>query len=246
MSVYNTTSLRPRTRSKIIDRDYMAHVARWSYAVRLIEQRPRQGRTPVVIDLGCGVDAPLLEVISRHAFLARGGIRYYGIDVGPIRVDSVPGWAQLYPRTDATSWVPPEPGTVVVCFETIEHMPKDRGLVLLDVIARSTRPTDGVALLSTPVRDPRTLPRNHVYEWDRDELIEAAQSAGLTTEAQFGTFMDVQTARACATAAPALQHAWRLFEAYYSNEALSALFAPLFPESAKSIMLVLRRSPNHV
>src|SRR5690606_3950287 len=72
-TVYNKTSLRPSVRSLIVDRDYMAHVARWSYAVRLVEQRNHAlTRSYAIVDVGCGVEAPLVGVLASSAYLARG------------------------------------------------------------------------------------------------------------------------------------------------------------------------------
>lgn len=238
---YNTTSLRPSVRSLVIDRDYLAHVLKWSYVVRCIERRraldPR--RPYHVADVGCGVEAPLAAVIAGHAYLARGRpLAYYGVDVGPIRPLASPAWATFLPFTDALLWEPPVLMDLVACLEVIEHMPRDDGLRLLRRLRSIVRP-DGTVLLATPVR-ARTLPRNHVYEWGLDELLEEVASAGLVVERIFGTFMDVNVASTLASRSPGLREAWDLLSAYYNSEVLSCLMSPLFPEASKSVLLVLR------
>lgn len=243
---YNKTSLRPSVRSRIVDRDYMAHVARWSYAARLVERRNRALTRPyVIIDVGCGVEAPFIGVLASGAYLARGRpLSYHGVDVGPIEPVASPRWARFYPRVDVLKWTPPERGDLVACFEVIEHMPRDSGLELLSVLRRLVR-EDGVVLLSTPVADLRSLPRNHVYEWGLDELSAACCLAGFSVQRTFGTFMDVDDLNRAARKFPSIAIALSRLCEYYSNEALSALFAPLFPEMSKSIMLVLRPEAYH-
>jgi len=236
---YNTTSLRPSVRSLIIDRDYMAHVAKWSYAIRLIERRQDGSSDPyVVIDAGCGVEAPLLSAIARHSMLARGRpIRYHGVDLVRSAPPSVPRWASLH-QADLLSWDPPEQAHLVTCLEVIEHMSREDGVTLLSRLRSFVR-DDGTVMLATPVADGRRLPRNHIYEWDLADLERAAHDAGFSVSNRFGTFADIRAIKQGVADDPPLRAAWDRLSAYFTNEALSALFAPLFPDRASSILLIL-------
>jgi len=236
---YNTTSLRPSRRSIIVDRDYLAHVLRWSYVTKLIARRSTDDRPYVILDIGCGIEAPLPAVIAYHSYLARGRpIEYHGVDVGPITPLVERPWTTFYPNTDALEWDPGTRGDLVVCFETIEHMPRDRGIALLRRLRHLVRP-DGLVLLSTPVRSGDRMPRNHVYEWSLTDLMSACLSAGLDPTSVYGTFMDVDTVARLSRENPALREVWGRLSHYYCNEVLSCLFAPLFPFHAKSVFLSL-------
>lgn len=238
-SVYNKTSLQPSRRSLVIDRDYLAHVLRWAYVVRLVGRRDRKVRRPYrIVDVGCGVEAPLAAVLSLDATLARGRpLSYDGVDVGPVRPTVHRKWVRYHPYTDAIGWAPPEPADLVVCFETVEHMPREHGVRLVASLRGMVR-DDGLVLLSTPVR-ARTLPRNHVYEWALDELVAECERAGFTVDRVFGTFMDIDVARKLSREDPALSSVWDRLSVYYPSEVMACLFTPLFPEASKSVLLVL-------
>lgn len=241
--MYNMTSLRPSRRSMIIDRDYLAHVARWSHVVHRVERRDHKIDRPyVILDVGCGVEAPLAAVLAGHAYLARGRpLKYEAVDAGPIRPLMSASWMSFYPFTDAVVWRSQILADLVVCFEVLEHMPRSRGVKLLSALRQMVR-DDGVVLLSTPVR-ARTLPRNHIYEWSLDELENECRENNFSVDKVYGTFMDVSTARRSLASDPLLSRVWEMLADYHSAEVLSCVFAPLFPETAKSVFLVLVPTP---
>jgi SAM-dependent methyltransferase len=233
--IFNTTSLREAHHGQTVHRDYIAHAFRWSVAQRHINEGD------VVIDVGCGPDTPLVKVLA----FPRGSVpkRYTGIDLNNFVPKTRPQWANFILGVSVFDLDPVEvgPADVVVCFEMLEHMPKPKGLELLRWLREAVKPS-GIILLSTPSYAGGDLPKNHVHEWTYDELKEGLASVWLEVNDVWGTFMRIpQLRKAVAVQYPDLAKVLGRLDTYYSHEALSTIFAPLFPGQASNCLWKLKR-----
>ena len=146
---------------------------------------------------------------------------------------------------------------IAVNFEVIEHMLPEHGAKLLKGMWSLLRP-GGVLLLSTPCYDGKRHAANHIHEYTVPELQKAIEKAGFTVARRFGTFMDTRelkhvgrhlksdglpadTPWAEEEVADAVNIASTLLGAYYDNDALSCIFAPLFPNNARNNLWVCRK-----
>ena len=83
------------------------------------------------------------------------------------------------------------------------------------------------------------------------ELQKAVEKAGFKVETRYGVFMDIKhigkslPAKVALSDPKKLQQAIKLvrggLEAYYDNDAISCIFAPLYPDHARNNLWVCRR-----
>lgn len=232
---YDTTSLRAKTHGSALTRDYSAHFFRWSFARRMIKQ------TDAVLEIGCGVDRPLWHIL----FVSTAGPladRYVGADLNALpewnhgrstfygEFNFVERWKELKRKHEAFD--------ITVCMEVIEHMKVEHGAELLRGLRELLRP-GGTLLLSTPCYDGKRHAANHIHEYTVPELEAAVVKAGFRVERRFGTFMDVKHIRKASD--PELRYVHDRLADYYDSNALSCIFAPLFPDRARNNLWVLRR-----
>ena len=103
----------------------------------------------------------------------------------------------------------------------------------------------GIMLMSTPCYDGKRHAANHIHEYTVDELHKATTKAGFTVESRFGTFMDIKHIGKLKDdpqfEASILAVQKRLAK-YYDNDAISCIFAPLYPDHARNNLWVCRRT----
>lgn len=233
---FNVTSLTSKTHGYTVHRDYAGHFFRWSVAQRHINPGMR------VIDVGCGPEMPLLNVLARFPHPTSIPGSYVGIDLNTFEMPFHTKWAELCSGVSVFSLDPRKigPADVVVCFEMLEHMEKDRGVQLLEWL-RDAVAEDGIVLLSTPSFSGRALPKNHVYEWEYQELMDQLVDTGFTIEKVWGTFMTLpRLKKGIERQHPELMGVHDELLSYYSGEVMSTVFAPLFPELASNCLWKLK------
>lgn len=252
---FDTTSLSASMEGAKLHRDYTAHWHRWSFARRFIK------KTDHVLEVGCGTERPLWRMLF-HGMMPLAA-SYVGVDYNPLEggvgmkhsrstiigdFDFTKHWRQLHQHK-------PEGAVgfdVIVNMEVIEHMKVEHGRKLLNGMFQLLRP-GGTLLLSTPVYDGKRHAANHIHEYGIDELRKEIERAGFQVDKRFGTFMDVrQLSRNGAAmktlydsgAQPDRDQVASTMEAlaqYYDNDALSCIFAPLFPDHARNNLWVCRK-----
>lgn len=243
---FDQTALREGgNHEQILHRDYSAHFFRWSFARRFIKN------TDTVLEVGCGPDAPLWKLLFRN--MQPHARRYVGIDLNKTPVtkhqhslflseynfvkDYKKVQQAVAKRFDAHDYA----FDVAVNFEVIEHMLPTHGATLLKGIHHCLKP-GGVLLLSTPCYDGRRHAANHIHEYTVPELQKAIEKAGFTVERRFGTFMDTKHLKKHrAVGGVEVQATIDALSAYYDNDALSCIFAPLFPDYARNNLWVCRK-----
>lgn len=227
---FDRTYLSMQQHGKILHRDFSAHFFRWSFARRHIPV----GST--VVDVGCGPELPLFQVLSLSpSWLPKS---YIGVDLSRLPNRPARSWAQVRDRFDFTARYSelPRDRDSVVAFEVIEHMQPESGALLLKGCHAVLRP-GGALLLSTPVFNGKAA-RNHIHEYQAEELQAAIEAAGFVVERRYGTFM---SAKEIAHVEQRHREVYNELRAYYDNDAMACFLAPLYPELARNNLWVCRR-----
>lgn len=218
-------------------RNFSAHFFRWSFARRLIQPLDD------VLEIGCGVEYPLVEIMLSSSPSPRLNT-YYGVDINPLpehgnnRVtlqgdfNFVKRWKELY-RGDMLRF------SVIVHFEVIEHMLVKNAAGLLRG-CRGLLQEDGRMLMSTPIYDERRHSSRHVHEYTTPEMKNLLDEAGFKVVSRFGTFMDIKYILKNNDLDVKTQNAASLvfshLKKYFDNDALSCFFAPMFPDQARNCL----------
>lgn len=231
---FDTTSCTRRRYGHQVHRDYAAHFFRWGFATRFINNKT------TVLEIGCGVDQPLANVL--HDSLGHYPKKMVSVDIDDIKPKYNFGWFELKANFNfVKDWKQLKgPFDVVVCFEVIEHMQKKSGVKLLQA-ARELMHKDSRFLLSTPVFDPKVgMAKNHIHEWYIPELQKEIERAGLKVEHRFGTFMTALQSKKV-THKPH-RDTWQDLSIYYGHDVLACFLAPLYPDQARNNLWVLTKA----
>lgn len=244
---YDTTQLREAGHGRTLHRDYSAHFWRWSFARRFITAKDN------VLEVGCGEDRPLSKILTGGA--APHVNRYVGVDINKLKPSNSQRLTFLGEFNFVEEWkqvLKECPGgfDVLVHFEVIEHMKVEHGAKLLKAAYQCLKP-GGIMLMSTPCYDGKRHAANHIHEYTVPELQKATEKAGFTIDHRFGTFMDIKHigrempfARVTDDGAKlkaAVTLVRKELEQYYDNDAISCLFAPVYPDHARNNLWVCRR-----
>lgn len=234
-ATFNTTQLKLSGHGKMLHRDYTAHFFRWSFARRLIQPLHR------VLDVGCGQELPLYNLLAAGVGGAYRPGLYVGVDLNPVAKRPAKETVKIY---DSFNFIqrwqelqPLGPFDYVTCLEVIEHMEPASGATCM-AAARELLAADGTALLSTPVFNGQAA-ENHVHEYTVPELQAAIEAAGLRVERRFGTFMNVTQLRLVSDEHRRTAEA---LLAYYDNNAVACFLAPLYPDLARNNLWVLKKA----
>jgi len=239
---YDTTQLHASGHGKSLHRDYSAHFWRWSFARRFISAEQN------ILEIGCGEDKPLSSILV-------GGVtnkvnKYVGVDLNKLKPSgsqrlTFKGEFNFVERYEELLIDEFSNGfDVVVHFEVIEHMKVEHGAAMLKACFDSLKP-GGVMLMSTPCYDGVRHAKNHIHEFYVDELKNFTEEAGFVVERRFGTFMDIKHIGKANSSNPVLDDAIKLLRPalaeYYDNDAISCLFAPLYPDAARNNLWICRK-----
>lgn len=234
---YDTTQLREAGHGKTLGRDYSGHFFRWSFARRFITVKDN------VLEIGCGEDRPLSKILTGGA--APHVNHYTGVDLNKLKPSNaqrltflgefnfVERYKELLKGDKAGGF------DIVVHYEVIEHMKAEHGAKMLKACFAALKP-GGVMLMSTPCYDGVRHAANHIHEYTVPELQKAVEKAGFQVRKRFGVFMDIKhvgrpgvaiqgDVKSSEVSAVKLELA-----KYYDNDAISCIFAPLYPDNARN------------
>lgn len=250
---YDTTQLREAGHGKSLHRDYSGHFWRWSFARRFITAKDN------VLEIGCGEDRPLSKILTGGA--AAHVNKYVGVDLNKLKESKSQrltflGEFNFVDRHKELLKLDPEfkdGFDVAVHYEVIEHMKVEHGRKLLKATFAALKP-GGVMLMSTPCYDGVRHAANHIHEYFVDELQKETEKAGFVVEHRYGVFMDIKHIGKQAPEAPGseagiytgeMHQAVKLvrkgLEQYFDNDAISCIFAPLYPNHARNNLWVCRK-----
>lgn len=239
---YDKTQLREAGHGKSLHRDYSAHFWRWSFARRFITTKHN------VLEIGCGEDRPLSKILTGGA--AAHVNTYTGVDLNKLKPSNSQrldfrGEFNFVDRYKELLKERPEGFDVVVHLEVIEHMKVEHGTKLLKACFASLKP-GGAMLMSTPCYDGVRHAANHIHEYTVPELEKAVLKAGFKVEQRFGTFMDIKhIGKAESLGGNGVDDSIfivkKLLTKYYDNDAISCIFAPLYPDQSRNNLWVCRK-----
>lgn len=230
-------------RRGFLHRDYIAHCFRWSHVVKYISSlRGSDGKYGSILDVGCGKEIPLFKTLYSSRMMVD---RYVGTDVRPLSLPDdikmenlmakgidiqliggkVFSKAEVQGRFD-----------VATCFEVIEHMEPEEGLLTLQKIRHHLK-EDGVLFLSTPNYDQKVGPAdNHVCEYDYSAMEALVLYAGFKIKNVYGTFASQRDYKDALQQYVGLPTIFERLREYYDVNVLSTIFAPLFPEESRNCL----------
>lgn len=244
---FDTTQLHEAGHGRTLHRDYSAHFWRWSFARRFITAKDN------VLEIGCGEDKPLSKILTGGA--AAHVNTYVGVDLNKLKPSASQrltflGEFNFIARYKELMKMQPEGFDVVVHYEVIEHMKTEHGTSMLKACFSALKP-GGVMLMSTPCYDGKRHAANHIHEYTVPELQKVTEKVGFVVEQRFGTFMDIKhigksgargTSWSVGQVADAdIMNMRNLLSKYYDNDAISCLFAPLYPDNARNNLWVCRK-----
>jgi len=242
---FDTTSCRHGSYERRVHRDYIAHVFRWGWATRFIDN------TSSVLEPGCGVDSQLYVALRESRNVQQRPRFYVGVDLNKINVlrkrnpdtrmarsmvlleefNFVTRWSELLETYGAVF-------DVAASFEVIEHMTEAHGDSYLRGIHELLAP-GGKLLLSTPVFNGRAA-KNHIREYTIAELDAKLKRAGFEVADRFGTFASYPDIKRALKElenrdeAELLTRVLSRAREFYGDEVLSCYLAPLFPDHSRN------------
>jgi len=238
---FDTTQLREAGHGRTLHRDYSAHFWRWSFARRFITSKHN------VLEIGCGEDKPLSKILTGGA---AGHVNHYtGVDLNKIKPSASQrltfhGEFNFVERYKELIKARPEGFDVVVHFEVIEHMKVEHGAAMLKACYAALKP-GGIMLMSTPCYDGVRHAANHIHEYTVPELQKYTEKAGFDIEKRYGTFMDIKHIGKVDLGDPKLNDAVKVLRPklaeYFDSDAISNLFACLYPDHARNNLWVCRK-----
>lgn len=132
---------------------------------------------------------------------------------------------------------------VCLAFEVIEHFDEELSVQFLKNIHRILE-DDGVLLLSTPIHynpdEPLHYPEEHFFEFMHDDLVQALSKAGFVVKNEIGNHLDAHHLKRYIREND--PEAWALYKRFAGKHLhgswLNSMFALLYPEATKNIILV--------
>lgn len=246
---FDTTALKSSAYAMRIHRDYLAHVFRWGWASRYINQGATAAHR--VIEAGCGADAPLYHALNRPRGADGRPDLYVGVDLNTIpslarrrsgtkteqkfilkeKFNFVTQWSELLEEYGATF-------DMAVSFEVIEHMTESHGDEYLRGIHALLAP-GGRLMISTPVFNGRAA-NNHIREYTIAELQDKLQKNGFGIQDRYGTFGSYPELKRgihetfSSDKVEVIMEVYSRLRSYYSDDVLACFLAPALPDYSRN------------
>ena len=240
-------SLNKATERGLIHRDYIAHCLRWTHMLRVCG---RKSTEVTVIDVGCGVEAPLAKTIYTAKLSPK---LFIGVDAGPIKPlksmekrDEYKWW----PSTEFTKEVAEDAmemiedftsgGPIyVTSFEVLEHMHPTKCVETVEAIAEvlhdynewGDRPCE--AYISTPCYNGKAA-ANHINEMTYEALGSLFERNDLAILDKWGTFASQKDYKDLLSREEL--DIFNKLSRYYDSNLVSNIFAPMFPSRARNVI----------
>ena len=242
---FDQTYLSEKNHGAKLHRDYTAHFYRWCFIERWTRLFNKNNACRI-LEVGCGPERPLPMILTKTK---ASRVDYYlGVDLnkakrkGKIKWEHyledfnfVERWEELQAEHKGDDRF-----HLAVHLEVIEHMQPEHGDELLRGCYELLQP-GGYLLMSTPCYNGKWQAANHIHEYEIPELQQKIEDAGFIVEQRFGTFANVPSLKRECEKDPARKQLWDELSEYYSYDALSCIFAPLFPDEARNNLWVCKK-----
>ena len=241
-------------------KDELMHLGRYQNSANTMVDLAKKLKRPIrVLDIGCG-EMNTVRLFYRSIIEKKSDIieSYTGIDIDyKMKEKAEEQYGQCYRACNAEILikdltvdphldVPDDYYDLVICFEFCEHIKQQFLPDILDEAYRVLSP-EGKALFSTPNSNGSNakLPKDHVYEYSYEELIELFEDSGFSVDDTVGVCVNISSIPA------EEKEDWadeidRIYKAFGYNSAFSSVaVAPLFsPKYCKNVVYHLSKSED--
>lgn len=241
----------------LIHRDYIAHCFRWSHVVKFLNQQHRY-KDARVLDVGCGKEMPLAKTLYVNKMTP---FHYVGVDVNefdvPAMLEGKKIPIKIWTKTDFCALDEEDVGlpssngyalpNILTSFEVLEHVTPEHCRRMLQHFQKLTSP-DCHFFISTPCWNGSAA-ENHINEMTFAALGALIEDLGFNIEGVYGTFASISDYeselsavstydRVTGSALPPvdLRNIFSALRNYYDTNALSTIFAPLFPDKSRNAL----------
>lgn len=228
-------------------RDALAHVSRYLWICeQLVKQAKKRGRPLQILDVGCG-DVYVARVLQASMRVPKKDVveRYVGFDLDD---RSLTRTAKTMPRSFAIDLVCGDVTTrdleqfeegefdVLVCTEVLEHIKPE----FVPMVLRTFSALAPLAFISTPnfAGGSGRLPKDHVQEWDAEDLAVELERAGYRIVLEIGTFCQLKNAEALAQADPFVANVFEELKGKLDRHLLSLVMARFLGRAAQNVLYV--------
>lgn len=239
-------------------KDEFMHLGRYFKACDTILQLSKTlGRPIKVLDLGCG-EIYIPKTLYKSFIVKKSSViqKYIGIDIDDVMIESVKEKYKQLIKTCNVKLICQDltvtPNLklkdnsidLVVWYENIEHIKPKFVPPICREVNRVLSP-NGIALVSTPnsFGSNAKLPKDHVYEWSYDEMINLLKPYFNIDAVGVGLNVSKIPAELYSKKEKQLQ---RIYKAFGNNTAFSTTaIAPLFnPKYCKNVLYICRKEDN--
>lgn len=239
-----------------VRKDELMHLGRYQKAVQTaINLAKTLGRPIRILDLGCG-EIYTMRTLYKSFQVKKSDVvqRYVGVDIDDVMLarvkdqyssllEAINGKLIVKDITiDPKLKVKDDYFDLIVWFEMIEHVKPEFIPPMFEELHRVLSP-EGIMLVSTPNSrgSNSKLPKDHVYEWDYDELVKTMEQ-GFELLCSRGVCINISKI-------PAEEREKRartikqVYEAFGENTAFSStVLGPMFsPQYCKNVIYTLRK-----
>jgi hypothetical protein len=234
---FDRTSLKAQKEGYMVHRDYAAHFFRWSWLGRHFNDRANNWD---VLEVGCGVDCPLVRLIKDGTVRKAIPRSYLGVDLNQLVDPPKTKWANFQGSFNFIERHN-ELGRVdaIVNLEVIEHMTREHGEELLVAMRDHLRDASSTLFLSTPVFNGKAA-ANHIHEYTIPQLRGLIEKTGYRVEKRFGTFANLNDLKRVAS--PQELKVLEDLRVFHSPDVVACFLAPLYPDASRNNMWVLKRA----
>jgi len=220
----------------IVHRDWLAHVFRWAFVLRMIKIGSK------ILDIGCA-DGSLANYLRVNRCKPR---EFVGIDISESHLKKFSKRQLPWVKTiqlDIRNQKLPFPDCyfdIISCFEVIEHFEAKYINFALYEMARVVTDS-GFVLLSTPNYNGKNKSKNHVHEYHEEELNNVL-SNHFVIIAKYGTFASQQDIYPVLNTCE--KKLFDCLKGFYYHHVLALVFAPKYPSQSRNILWVLTKKPK--
>jgi 2-polyprenyl-3-methyl-5-hydroxy-6-metoxy-1,4-benzoquinol methylase len=251
-NVHNSKNTRLPIREEFyncrFNRDALAHISRYlMICEQVISLSKMHGRPLTWLDIGCG-DIYLARTLDKSFVVRKTDVvaEYVGFDIDDVKLKKVeatkPGSMDIALvcgdfTTGGLKQFSSNAFDVVTCLEVTEHVQSKFVLPLYQDIARICQ-FDGDIWISTPNFRGGTgkLPKDHIKEWNVEELLPLMAEAGLLVKSTTGIFSNLNHVKKYCEGNPWARTVFEALDPRFDSNFLSLVMGRLLGHEAQNIL----------